>query len=204
MSFPSPTSGLGTAAVVTVSGTGLVKLGSQLNQADSTAQSAAPSGVQFNAWFDAGSFPGGRAFAASSGVGATGTAPTAGGNQYGLTLSLSAAGGFASTCQLTVQATDVAGKAVADTGVEYISYNDPTFTGFNPKTASTGFPVPTNNSGVVASVSGSGLITAIGVGQAIVEVQVPFALNTLTAQTESYGTVAANSVYAQVVVQVVP
>jgi hypothetical protein len=184
----------------------LVKLGSQLNQADSTAQAAAPSGVQFNSWFDAGSFPGGRYFSASSGVGATGTAPTAGGNQYGLTLSVSAAGGFASTCQLTVQATDVAGKAVADTGVEYISYADPTFSGFNPSVASatSGFPVPTRSNGVVASVSGSGLITAIGVGQAIIEVQVPFALNTIATQSESYGTVAQEFTYAQIVVQVIP
>lgn len=204
MSFPSPTSGLGTAAVVTCSGTGLVKLGSQLSQADSAAQATAPSGVQFNAWFDAGSFPGGAYFAASSGVGATGTAPTAGGNQYGLTLSLSAAGGFASTCQLTVQATDVAGKAVADTGVEYVSYANPTGAFFNPKTASTGFPVPTHTNGSVASVSGSGLITAIAVGQAVIEVQVPFALNTIGTMSVGPQTVVQEAVYAQIVVQVIP
>lgn len=222
MSFPSPTSGLATACAVTLTGTGLVKLGSQLvNQ--SSAQNTAPSGVQFKAWFDAASFPGGASFDAVSGVGGAGTGPTSGGKQYGLTLSLSATGGFATTCQLTVQATDVVGAATASTGVNYVSFADPVSSAnvgaggnanWRPSTASTGFPLPTNSNGQIASVSGSGLITALAVGQAIIEVQVPFALNTIPnmgSPAPASPTGGASNdpqvhdkVFSQVVVQVVP
>lgn len=202
MPFPTPTNGIGVPLVVTLTGTGLVKLASQLAKS-TTSQNTAPSGTQFAAWFG-GSFPGGADFDATPGAGTGAAGATSGGKQYGLTLSLSAAGGFASTCQLTVVASDTQGNTESATPV-YVSFADPTFTGFNPKTASTGFPIPTNSNGQVASVSGSGLITALNVGQAIIEVQVPFAGNTLTNMSgDSQDPVARQEVFAQVVVEVVP
>lgn len=220
MSFPTPTNGIGVPLVVTLTGTGLVKLASQLAK-QTTSQNTAPSGTQFAAWFG-GSFPGGADFDAVPGAGTGAAGATSGGIQYGLTLSLSAAGGFASTCQLTVVASDTQGNTESATPV-YVSYADPTSTAnvglggnanWRPSTASTGFPLPTNFNGQCASVSGSGLITAISVGQAIIEVQVPFAGNTLANMGspapssptggDSQDPVVRQDVYAQIVVQVVP
>lgn len=206
MSFPTPTNGIGVPLVVTVTGSGLVKLGSQL--AKSTTTQNTGSGSQFAAWFS-GSTPGGADFSATPGAGTGAAGATPGGNQYGLTLSLSATGGFATTCQLSLVASDTQGNTESATGT-YLCYNDPAFTGFNPKTASTGFPVPTHTDGRVASVSLSGgLITALAVGQAIVEIQVPFAGNTEGSfaainSGDSVGSEVRQMDYAQIVVQVVP
>jgi hypothetical protein len=206
MSIPTPTNGQGTALVVTVSGTNVIRLGSQLIPA---VASQTPAAIALPAWFGAGNSLAGS-FAARPGVvDANGnTLPagsTSGANQYGLTLSLSASGGFAATCQLTVQAYDEEGNTESDTGVNYVSYADPEFTGFSPSTASTGFPLPTNFDGSAADVSSTGLITAEAVGQAIIEVQVPFALNTLANMAgDSQDPMVRQMVYAQIVVQVIP
>ena len=131
-------------------------------------------------------------------------------SEYTLTLSLSATGGHASTCQLTTVVTDVAGTTVTGTPT-YICYNDPVFINFNPKVngAGSGYPVQTNTYAVVSVSLSGGLITALGVGQALVEIQVPFAGNTLgnysaINQGDSVGSEVKQMIYAQINVQVIP
>ena len=126
-------------------------------------------------------------------------------NEYQLSLSLSASGGLAATCQLTAQAVDQAGSSQSNTGIVYASYSDPVFTGFNPAvpSATAVYPAPTRSNGVVASVSGSGLITAIGLGKATIEAQVPFGGDTDANVATSYGNVLKQAVIGRVIVTVV-
>ena len=228
MTFPTPTNGINSALAVNLSGTNLIQLGTQVVNSK-TSQNTAPSGTQFNAWFS-GSFPGGADYAALPGAGTGAAGATDGTQQYGLTLSLSGktVNGvvLASTCQLTTTILDTQDNTVAQGSLNpvFVSYADPTSTtnvgsggnaNWKPSTASTGFPLPTNFNGQCASVSSTGLITAISVGQALIEVQYPFASNTLAnmgaagfggslAGGDSQDPVARQEIYAQVLVQVIP
>jgi hypothetical protein len=120
--------------------------------------------------------------------------------QYALTLSLSAAGGFAATCQLTTVLVDVADNVYSPVGSPtYHSYG-------NPSAGSPSWFRPSVQAGYatdIASVSSSGLITGIAVGQCIVEVAFPTFDNTIgtDAQAEDEPTMF---IYAQIIVTVIP
>ena len=155
----TPTDGLGVAAVVTVAGAGISKVGSQVALLAGT---------------------------------------TAGGHQYHLDLSVSSAGGYAATCQLTTTIVDVKGNTYTPVNsVVYKSYNDPTGAWYNPKPFG-------SYSAVVASVSASGLITALNPGQAIIEVQFPAFDDTQTPETDSDTGNPEEMIYSQVEVRVHP
>lgn len=168
----NPTDGLGVAAYVTLTGTGLTN----------------PSGGSL-------AHPGSNG-ANGQGIGATsgGVFPNA---QYALTLSLAGT----STCQLTTVIKDVQNNTYSQvTAPTYFSYGDPAnkagsppawynpsnFAGYDPN---------------VASVSSSGLITARHAGQTIIEVAFATFDNTLgndgQAQKEPN-----NFIYAQIIVTV--
>ena len=193
--FPNPTTDVNVANQIQLAGTGLVKLGSQVVAATSP-QNTAPSGVQFKPWFG-NSFPGGANFAAVPGNTTSPAGSVDGNPQYGLTLSLSATGGFASTCQLTPTVYDDLGNVQSQTQtVTYKSLNGPTGPFFNPSPlGNTGYPVTDyTGAGKVASVSSSGLITALAKGQAVIEVSYPYV-------TQVTGSAAA-TFSTQVVVEV--
>jgi len=165
----TPTDGLGVAAIVTLAGTGLAKVGSQV--------------------------------ALSAGV-------TPGGHQYALTLSLSAAGGHAATCQLTTTIVDVLGNT-------YSPVNSPTYKSYGDPANEAGSPPswyrPSNfTDGTVsydpnvASVSSSGLITSRHVGQCIVEVQFPTFDNVQSPETDADTGDPKDMIYSQIIVTVIP
>jgi hypothetical protein len=131
---------------------------------------------------------------------------------YKLTLSLTAAGGHAITCQLTAAMVDAADTAYSPVGsAVYVSYNDPAVDGDGDTAA---WFNPSNFAGYdasVASVSSSGLITALALGEAIIEVQFPTFDNTLG--NSASGAVDGgspmqqnpiNMIYTQIVVSVIP
>jgi hypothetical protein len=142
----------------------------------------------------------------SNGANGQGIGATAGSGfpnaQYALTLSLSAAGGFASTCQLTTTTVDVGNNAYTEVGSPtYHSYGDPANKAGSPPS----WYNPSNFAGYdpnVASVSSSGLITARHVGSCIVEVAFPTFDNTLG--TDAQAQDEPNMlIYAQVNVTVI-
>lgn len=117
--------------------------------------------------------------------------------QYSLQLSLSSKGGLSNTCQLSTVIKDVANTTVSQSqSPVYKSYNYPLAGSpawYNPKRQA-GY----NDN--VASVTSGGLITAVAVGQAIIEVQYPFAANTLGTFSQTGN--PQEAIYAQIVVQV--
>ena len=183
----NPTDGLGVAAYVQVTGTGI-----------------------HNCSGGSGSANGGN----GQGIGAVPATnmPQA---QYSLTLSVAGTAPNSATCQLTTVLKDVANTTYTPVGSPvYLSYMDP-LAANNESTWYKPSPfVPPSSSpaynGSIASVSSSGLITALAVGQAIVEVQFPTFDNTIGNQTG--GTTNPNPtaynplqmIYAQIIVTVVP
>lgn len=173
-----PTDGLGVAAYVQVAGTGITS-----PSGGTTVHPGASSNGQ--------------------GIGATagGTFPVA---QYALTLSLSSAGGFSNTCQLTASAVDVKNNAYSPVGsFVYTSYGDPNNAAGSPPS----WYKPSAFAGYTAeivSVSSSGLITSRGVGQAIVEVAFPTFDNTLgNGPSDANEAEPVNFIYAQIIVTVI-
>ena len=161
----NPTDGLNVAAVVTVAGTGITKVGSQVALLAGT---------------------------------------TTGGHQYHLDLSVSGAGGYAATCQLTTTIVDVKGTTYTPVNsVVYKSYNDPTGAFFNPSVLVLNNSSP-KYSALIASVSAGGLITALNPGQAIIEVQFPTFDDTQTPETDSDTGNPEEMIYSQVEVRVHP
>jgi len=179
-----PTDGVGVAAYVQLSGTGLTN----------------PSGGTLT-------HPGSNG-ANGQGIGATagGVYPAA---QYALTLSLTSAGGHQLYATLTASAVDAIDNSGATTTYDPInsfiaeSYNDPAngspawykpsaFAGYNASVASA----------AASGTNGSTItITALAVGQAIVEVSFPTFDNT---GGNSQPGQPINMIYCQVIVTVVP
>jgi hypothetical protein len=207
MPIPTPTNGISSALAVSLSGTGLVQLGTQVQNSQTTQNVAAP-GTNFAAWFSGAGIPG-RSFAAVPGAGTGAAGATDGTAQYGLTLSLGSKGGFNPTCAVTTTILDTQDSTIAQGSLTpvFVSYASPSAvsnSNCNPKTAATGFPVPTNSNGQVVTISGS-TITAVSVGQAVIDVQFPFASNTLTNMSgDSQDPVVRQNIFAQITVQVVP
>lgn len=212
MPIPTPTNGVGAALAVSLTGTNLIQLGTQV-QGSVTTQNAAAPGTNFPAWFSGAGIPG-RSFAAVPGAGqgsvGTGAAgATDGSQQYAVTLSLTSKGGFNPTIALTTTIVDTQNNTIAQGALPpvIVSFASPTTVSnshWNPSTANTGFPIPTNSNGQVVTISGS-TITAVGVGQAYVEVEYPFASNTLTNMSgDSQDPVVRQNVRANVLVQVIP
>ncbi len=182
----TPTDGLGVAAYVQLSGSS----GSSVIESNGAA------------------FPG-------QGTGAvpSGTHPVA---QYGLTLSVSGAGGYASSLVVTADAVDAQNNLYQPSDLDSftaVSYNNPSqgspawynpsnFAGYNPNVASV----------ATAGISGSSeavTITALHPGQAIVEVAFATFDNTLGAANSAAGADTVESqplmkIYVQVVVVVIP
>ena len=201
MASSNPTTGVGVAAYVQVTGTNITN---RANGGLTVASEATPNDT--------------------TGLNGQGYGAVASTNhpcaQYALTLSLSGKtiGGTAypSTCQLTTVLKDVANSTVTSSNGNspvYLSRMDPLAANnesawykpspFVPPTSSPAY------NGSIASVSGSGLITALANGQAIIEVQFPTFDNTLGNQTG--GTTNPNPdaysplqmIYAQILVNVV-
>jgi len=161
MPSSNPTTGLGVAAYLNLTGTGLTN----------------PSG-------------GTLAHPGSNGANGQGIGATAGSGfpvaQYALPLSVSASAGLAATCQLAVTARDVSDASqgdVTDSGAIFLSYGNPAAgspSWYRPSNGTTGgITGNTTYNANVASVSSGGLITALFPGQCIVEVQYPVFANTL-------------------------
>src|SRR6266851_5556987 len=104
MPFPNPTNGISSALAVSLSGTGLVQLGTQVQNSQTTQSAAAP-GTSFAAWFSGAGIPG-RSFAATPGAGTGAAGATDGTQIYGVTLSLASKGGFSPTVALTTTILD--------------------------------------------------------------------------------------------------
>lgn len=181
----NPTDGLNVAAYVTLSGT-------------------SGSSVIHNSSGGANKTDGGNGQGVGPGTAASGTKPVA---QYSLTLSVAAAGGYASSLAVTAALKDVINGAYTPVGnIVVKSYN-------NPSAGSPSWYRPSNFAGYsadVASVTEATVsagnevftITALAPGQAIVECQFPTFDNT---NGDSSGTGNPfDMVYVQVVVTVLP
>lgn len=182
---PTPTNGLGVAAYVTLSG-------------------SSGSSVITNSSGGSNKSNGNNGQGIGPGTAASGSFPVA---QYALTLSVSAAGGYASSLAVTAALKDVSNSAYTPVGtIEAKSYN-------NPSAGSPAWYRPSNFAGYsadVASVTDSSAsagsevftITALNPGQAIVECQFPTFDNANgdDANTDN----PKDMIYVQVVVTVIP
>jgi hypothetical protein len=181
----TPTDGLGVAAYVTLSG-------------------SSGSSVIHNSSGGANKSNGNNGQGIGPGTAASGSFPVA---QYSLTLSVSAAGGYASSLAVTAALKDVSNSAYTPVGtIVAKSYN-------NPSAGSPAWYNPSNFAGYsadVASVSESGVsssnevftITALNPGQAIVECQFPTFDNTNGDYSQTGN--PKDMIYVQVVVTVIP
>jgi hypothetical protein len=181
----NPTDGLGVAAYVTLSG-------------------SSGSSVIENTSGGANKTDGGNGQGIGAGTAASGTKPVA---QYSLTLSVAAAGGFASSLAVTAALKDVANSAYSPVGnIVTKSYS-------NPSAGSPAWYNPSNFTGYtadVASVTESTVsagnevftITALAPGQAIIECQFPTFDNTDGDDTNTGN--PRDMIYVQVVVTVIP
>lgn len=192
MPSSNPTTGLGVAAYVQVSGTNITS----------------PSGGTTV-------HPG----AVASPINGQGIGATAGGvfpvAQYALSLSLSSAGSLHNTCQLTASVVDVQNNSEsASAGFVYVSYNNPSAgspSWYRPSPATSGNGAGnTAYTADIASVSSSGLITGLAVGQAIIGVQYPVFSNNL-GQMNDFPSGNTNGspnevmgIYCQIIVTVEP
>ena len=177
----TPTDGLGVAANIQLSGSS----GSSVIEAPSTA------------------FPG-----QGNGASPSGTKPVA---QYGLTLSVSAAGGYASSLAVTADLVDAQNNPYIPSDLDQfvaVSYN-------NPSAGSPSWYRPSAQSGYsadVASASAAGIsgstssvtISALHPGQAIVEVAFATFDNTLGNTAQPPADLPANKIYVLVIVNVIP
>lgn len=181
----NPTDGLGVAAYVTLSG-------------------SSGSSVIHNSSGGANQTNGNNGQGIGPGTAASGTKPVA---QYSLTLSVAAAGGYASSLAVTAALVDVANSAYTPVNTIVVkSYN-------NPSAGSPAWYRPSNFAGYsadVASVTEATVsagnevftITALNPGQAIVECQFPTFDNT-TGDSSGTGD-PVDMIYVQVVVTVIP
>lgn len=204
----TPTDGLGVAAYVQLSGSS----GSSVITNPSGGSTAHGGSVQGTNGQGIG--------ATAGGSGSATTAPGFPNGQYALTLSVSAAGGFASSLAVTARLADVLNNTYTPVGnIVTVSYNNPSTDGDGDTPA---WYNPSNFAGYsadIASVSEATVsagnevftITALHPGQAIIECQFPTFDNTLG--NGASGAVdggspmqqnPVNMIYAQVVVTVIP
>lgn len=181
----NPTDGLGVAAYVTLSG-------------------SSGSSVIHNSSGGANKANGNNGQGIGPGTAASGSFPVA---QYSLTLSVSAAGGYASSLSVTAALKDVSNSAYTPVNnIQVKSYN-------NPSAGSPAWYNPSNFAGYsadVASVTEPSVsagnevftITALNPGQAIVECQFPTFDNTNGNYSQTGN--PHDMIYVQVVVTVIP
>jgi hypothetical protein len=185
----TPTDGLGVAAYVHVAG------------------SSGSSVIESN----------GAAFAGQgNGASASGTHPVA---QYGLVLSVSAAGGFASSVAPTLSLVDAQNNPYLPSDLDQftaISYNNPSAgspSWYNPSPGSSGGTTGnTTYNADIASVSVAGIsgstasatITALHPGWAVIEFAFATFDNTLGNTAQPPADQPAMKIFAQVLVQVIP
>ena len=203
MPSSNPTTGLGVAAYITLSGSS----GSSVitNPSGGTAANGS------------GSIQGTNGQGVGANAGKSGTESTTPGfpvGQYACTLSVSAAGGYATTLAVTAALVDVINAAYtpAESGALVVkSYN-------NPSAGSPSWYRPSNFAGYSADVVSAAVttmsasdevftITALNPGQAIVEAQFPVFDNTLGVDEGSTGTHTGNPtnmIFVQVIVTVIP
>jgi len=181
----TPTDGLGVAAYITLSG-------------------SSGSSVITNTSGGANKTDGGNGQGVGAGTAASGSKPVA---QYALTLSVSAAGGYASSLAVTAALKDAQNNAYTPVNnIVVKSYNNPSagdpawynpsnFAGYDPDVASATEPSVSAGNEVFT-------ITALAPGQAIIECQFPTFDNT---EGDSAGTGNPfDMIYVQVVVTVIP
>lgn len=190
----NPTDGLGVAAYITLSG-------------------SSGSSVIHNSSGGANQSNGNNGQGIGPGTAASGTKPVA---QYSLTLSVSAAGGYASSLAVTAALKDVANSAYTPVNnIVVISYNNPSagspswyrpsnFAGYSPDVASV-------TEATVSAGNEVFTITALAPGQAIIECQFPTFDNTNGNQANATPTPVAgtafnpkNMIYVQIVCTVIP
>src|ERR1700680_2212361 len=190
MASSNPTTGIGVAAVVQLTGTNLTNMASGGLTVATEATANDTTGLN------------------GQGFGAVGNIANRANAQYALQLSLSGKtiGGtvYASTCQLTVVLKDVAGTTYTPVGSPvYVSYGDPNNAAGSPPS----WYKPSALSGYTAeivSVSSSGLITSRALGQSVVEVAFPTFDNTLGVGPSDINMAEPiMNIYAQVLVTVV-
>lgn len=181
----TPTDGLGVAAYVTLSGSSGSSVITNSSGGSNKSQGSNGQGI-------------------GPGTAASGSFPVA---QYALTLSVSAAGGYASSLAVTATLEDVANNSYTPVGsIEAKSYN-------NPSAGSPSWYRPSNFAGYsadVASVTDTSAsagnevftITALNPGQAIVECQFPTFDNTNGDDSNTDN--PKDMIYVQVVVTVIP
>lgn len=181
----NPTDGLGVAAYVQVTGTGITN--------------RAGGGLTTGTEMTGAGYPNGQGI---GGVAST-NHPVA---QYALSLSVSASGGLAATCQLTTVLKDVANTTYSTSNsgnTVYKSYNNPAAgspSWYRPSPGTTGGTTGnTTYNASVASVSSTGLITALFPGQAIIEVQFPTFDNVMTPEDDATTGNPTQMIYAQIV-----
>lgn len=182
----TPTDGLGVAAYVHLSGSS----GSSVIEAVGTAFSGQGNGAS-----------------------ASGTKPNA---QYGLTLSVSAAGGYASSLAATASLVDVQNNSYDPSDLDQftaISYNNPSAgspSWYRPSAGTSGGSASYNAdiaSAVAAGISGSTssvTITALNPGWAVVEVAFATFDNTLGNTAQPPADQPVQKIFVQVLVQVIP
>lgn len=177
----TPTDGLGVAAYVQLSGSS----GSSVIESNGAA------------------FPG-----QGDGAVPSGTRPVA---QYGLTLSVSAAGGYVTSLAAIASLVDAQNNPYDPSDLDQftaISYNNPSagspewynpsnFAGYNPNVASVAA------SGISGSTAGI-TITALNPGQAVIEVAFATFDNTLGNTAQPPADQPVMKIYVQVVVTVIP
>lgn len=182
----TPTDGLGVAAFVHLSGSS----GSSVIESNGAA------------------FPG-----QGNGASASGVNPVA---QYGLTLSVSASGGYASSLAALASLVDVKNNPYVPSDLDQftaISYNNPSAGSpawYNPSPGTSGGSTAYNAD--IASASAAGIsgstssvtITALHPGQAIIEVAFATFDNTLGNTAQPPADQPVMKIFAQVVVQVIP
>lgn len=134
---------------------------------------------------------------------------------YTLTLSKSAAGGFASAVTATASLVDASNAAYTPSGsAVFRSYNDPANSAgsapayYNPSRFSDG--TISYNENIVSVGPSSGVITARNVGQGIIEVAFPAFDNTVGNTSGATGTInqlyaePVQMIYVQIIVTVIP
>ena len=173
---PTPTSGVGTAAYVQVSGTNLGNCSQPVGGAGQGT----------------GAIPSANHPVAQYALTLSLASKTISGVAYH------------NTCQLTTTIKDVANTTFSGTNSPvYKSYANPSGGFYNPSvfTPPSGSPA---YSGQIASVSGGGLITALAVGQCIIEVQFSTFDDVQTPATNTGTANPWQMIYAQIVLNVVP
>lgn len=129
---------------------------------------------------------------------------------YSVTLSLSAAGGFASSVVVTPTLVDVANTAYSATAASWVyqSYNNPAITETTFSSLSPSISYTAKIASVSASGSSTVTVTGLAKGQAIIEIDYPTYDNTEGTYSVSLGggttlAVPKDRIFAQIIVTVI-